>query len=91
MAAKPKPRKPATPATPTVRFAFKPKTWLAVKWACHNDDLFLVAKSITEYVKSAQGDGLIEIDIPLDLQPKIARACANHDVSVGIAFTVAAA
>ena len=61
MAAKPKSRKPQTPA-----------------------------KSIDEYVKSAQGDGLIEIEIPLDLLSKIARACANHDVGAGIAFTTAA-
>ena len=83
MAAKPKSRKPQTPATPTVNLNLLGQEWRSVAWAVKRDGHALCAESISEYIEGVKAAEFFEIEIPEGLISKLCNACLNHGVDVG--------
>lgn len=84
------PAKYSKPTVPTCRFCWMEQDWWRIKWACINDNLMKIAESIQKRIDGVRHTDFVEIDIPLDVCGLIALACANHNVSKGIAFAMAA-
>ena len=66
--------KPKTTANePSVTFNFMAQDWRSVKWACLNDELFLIGESIQKRIDGVPATNLVEIVIPIDCCRMIAR------------------
>jgi len=83
-------RKQPKPAPATIKFLLTVPTWRRIRWACEKEGLYLTAKSIQKYVGGALETDCVEIDVPVDLLSKLARACANYGIGAGHGFAVAA-
>ena len=84
----PKP-KPAN-KQPLISFRFRARKWRPVRYAAYAEGLTEIAESIQRRINNVPADDYVEIDVPLDCVRLLAAACANHNVSAGIAFTTAA-
>ena len=75
---------------PLISFNFTVKKWRTVRFAAYAEGLTLLGESIQHRINNLLDHEHVEIDVPLDCVRLLASACANHNVSAGIAFKTAA-
>ncbi len=72
------------------RFELSVATWRKIRFACQADGFSKIAESIQNHVEGHSAENKVEIAVPVDCCVGISRACANHNIGAGIAFTTAA-
>ena len=85
-----RPKQTTNNNTPTCTFQFTHQEWREVALACRKKGMQNIADSIEKHIEGVSHTARVEIKVPISACVDISQACANHGVSIGIAFATAA-